>query len=85
VPGSAREARSRRRLPLRTVASGKVEVPAAGTHKLKVKLARRYRTQLERTGRVKAQLHVEFRPASGGTRLTRTLTVAFTLQKGTKR
>ena len=85
VPATARERRSRKRPPLRTVAQGKVEAPAAGRKTLKLKLAKRYRAQLARKHRVKGSLRIEFRPKSGGQRLIRNLAVAFTLQKKKKK
>jgi hypothetical protein len=82
LAASRKEARkSRRKLPLRVVASGKKTARTSGSLSLKLKLSSRYREELRRLHTIRTSARLEFRPASGGTRLHRSVSVVFALKR----
>ena len=94
VPGSGKVAatatarpklgKSKKRPPLRTVAKKAARAGKAGNVVVPLRLASRYRALL-RQGKLAARVKVVFSPSGGAKTLTRSISVAFALQKKSKK
>jgi hypothetical protein len=82
LAASVREARrSRRKLPLRVVAKGRATARSATNVKVKLTLTKRYRAELRRRHSIRTSTRLDFRPASGGAQLHRSISVVFALAR----